>query len=51
MPSIKEKIALMIRLANGELVRHTHAKAAGIFVGDTKPSPAFKTRKRRSFSK
>lgn len=51
MPSIKDKIALMIFLANGELVRHCHAKAAGIFVADSKPNPALKTRKRRSLSR
>lgn len=31
MVSIKDKIAKMIALANGELVRHCHAVEAGIY--------------------
>jgi hypothetical protein len=34
MVSIKDKIAKMIKIANGELVRHCHAVEAGILGED-----------------
>lgn len=45
MVSIKDKIAKMIILANGELVRHCHAVAAGICGEDNKFDPKLKKRK------
>lgn len=45
MMSIKDKIELMIFLANGKLVRHCHAKAAGIFVADEGTNPYLKAKK------
>lgn len=45
--SIKDKVARMIALANGELVCHSHAIEAGILVADTKPNPGLKKKKHR----
>ncbi len=46
MVSIKDKIERMIQLANGELVRRCHAKAAGIFIADEQINPYLKKKKR-----
>lgn len=45
MTSIKDKIAKMIALANGELVRHCHAVEAGICGEDDKFHSRLKKRK------
>ena len=50
MISIKDKIAKMIALANGELVCHRHAIEAGLFVED-KNTSHFITKKKLSKSK
>lgn len=47
MESIKDKIAKMIALADGELVTHFHALKAGILVEDIKLS-ALKSKKKSS---
>jgi hypothetical protein len=51
MTSIKDKIAKMIALANGELVRHCHAVEAGIWGNDDKFNSRLKKRKGASKSK
>lgn len=51
MKSIKDKIALMITLANGELVRHCHAVEAGFLVEKPEITTEFKTKKRPKKSK
>jgi hypothetical protein len=48
--SIKDKIDRMIFLANGEVVRRCHAKAAEIFVTDEETNPYLKTKKRHKSS-
>jgi hypothetical protein len=47
MVSIKDRITTMIRLANGELVRHCHALEAGLLVGDIKPNLGLKKKTKR----
>ena len=44
MASIKNKVAKMIALANGEIVRHCHAVEAGILTED---DLSYSIRKRR----
>ena len=51
MMSIKDKVSRMIALANGELVRHCHAKAAGILVEQPRITTSFKPKKRRKANK
>ncbi len=51
MMSIKEKVELMIFLANGELVRHCHAVEAGILVEKPGVGTISTTKKRRTASK
>lgn len=51
MVSIKDKIAKMIALANGELVRHCHAVEAGILGEDNKFHSRLKNRNGVSKSK
>jgi hypothetical protein len=50
MMSIKDKIELMIFLANGEVVRRCHAKAAGILVADEGTNPYLKAKKHHKSS-
>ena len=45
MVSIKDKIAKMIKIANGELVRHCHAVEAVILGEDNKFHSTLKRRK------
>ncbi len=47
MVSIKDRITTMIRLADGELVRHCHALEAGLLVGDIKPNLGLKKKTKR----
>lgn len=47
MISIKDKIAKMIALANGELVCHRHAVEAGLFVEDKNTSHLITKKKRK----
>ena len=47
MVSIKDRITKMIRLADGELVRHCHALEAGLLVGDIKPNLGLKKKAKR----
>ena len=47
MVSIKDRITKMIRLADGELVRHCHALEAGLLVGDIKPNLGLKKKSKR----
>lgn len=51
MVSIKDKIARMIALANGELVCHRHAVEAGLFVSDQGTSHAIEKKLRARKSK
>jgi hypothetical protein len=51
MMSIKEKVELMIFLANGELVRHCHAVEAGILVEKLGVSTSSTTKRRRTANK
>jgi hypothetical protein len=51
MMSIKDKIELMIFLANGELVRHCHAVEAGILVGKPGINTSSTTKRRCTASK
>ena len=47
MVSIKDRVTKMIRLADGELVRHCHALEAGLLVGDIKPHLGLKKKSKR----
>lgn len=47
MVSIKDRITKMIRLADGEIVRHCHALEAGLLVGDIKPNLGLKKKSKR----
>jgi hypothetical protein len=47
MVSIKDRVTKMIRLADGELVRHCHALEAGLLVGDIKPNLGLKKKSKR----
>lgn len=51
MISIKDKIAKMIQVANGELVRHCHVVEAGICAEDNKVESRPKNRRVSSKSK
>lgn len=51
MISIKDKIAKMIALANGELVCHRHAVEAGLLVEDKNTSHLIAKKKRNRKSK
>ena len=47
MVSIKDRVTKMIRLADGELLRHCHALEAGLLVGDIKPNLGLKKKSKR----